>query len=75
MTLNAALAQRIAELCAQKNITTEELAKQSGISKNMMASIMSQTHRMRLTTLRKLCDALEIPPDKFLDSLEFDSLS
>ena len=75
MNITEATKQRIAELCYERNITYCKLATISGIPYTTIKSIIyNQSKNPGITTIKKICDGLEITLAEFFDSPEFDSL-
>ena len=75
MRTKEAIANRILQLCNERNIAINELANLSGISPSTVYSILnekSQNHGA--ITIKKLCDGLEITLGEFFNTPEFDSL-
>ena len=75
MNTKAAVAIRIQELCAKKNITVNTLANISGVSPSTVYSMLnSKSQNPGVVSLKKLCDGLEITLREFFDSPIFDDL-
>ena len=75
MTLKDAIANRITELCKQHGIAPNELANRAGVNPSTIYSILgSKSKRPEVTTIKKICDALEITLGQFFSTNEFDSL-
>ena len=61
------------ELCAQKNITINELANISGVTPSTAYSMMDKSRRdISIRTIKKFCDGLEITPGEFFSTDDFD---
>lgn len=70
-----AVTQRFQELCTQRRITLNELANMSGVTPSTVYSMMRPDRReLSITTIKKLCDGLEISLAEFFSSSIFDSL-
>ena len=75
MTLKDAIANRIKQLCKERMIAPNELANRAGINPSTVYSILgSKSNRPEVSTIKKLCDALEITLGEFFSTEEFDSL-
>lgn len=75
MTLKKALANRIVELCEEKNITPYMLAVISGVDKSTIYSILgNKSRKPEVATIKKICDGLEITLAEFFNTLEFNDL-
>lgn len=69
------VAQRFKELCDERNIRINELANISGITPSTAYSMMDINRRdVSITTIKKLCDGLEITLGEFFSTPEFDNL-
>lgn len=75
MNTKNAVANRIIELCNQKNIAINALANLSGISPSTLYSVLNEkSQNPGIVTVKKLCDGLEISLRKFFDSDIFDDI-
>lgn len=75
MRTKAAIANRILELCSERNIAINELANISGVSPSTVYSILNEKSQNPGTiTIKKLCDGLEITLGEFFSTPEFDAL-
>lgn len=75
MGTKEAIANRILELCAQRNIVVNELANISGVSPSTVYSILNEkSQNPGAITIKKLCDGLEITLGEFFSTPEFDAL-
>lgn len=75
MTTKEAVAKRIVELCAERNIAINALANSSGVSPSTIYSMLNQkSQNPGVVSLKKLCDGLEISLRTFFDSDIFDDL-
>ena len=75
MTLKKALANRIIELCDEKEITPYTLAVISGVDKSTVYSILgNKSRKPEVSTIKKLCDGLGITLAEFFDTEEFNNL-
>lgn len=70
-----AVVRRFKSICEERNITPNELANLSGVTPSTVYSLFSNTrNNVSITTIKILCDGLEINLGDFFSSPEFDSL-
>ena len=75
MNTKNAVADRIIELCNQKNIAINALANISGISPSTLYSVLNEkSQNPGIVTIKKLCDGLEISLYDFFDTETFRTL-
>ena len=75
MDIGEAVKLRILELCNENNITVNKLAIVAGITQSTLNNIVSgRNHSTTVSTVKKICDGLEIPVKRFFDSELFDGL-
>ena len=75
MSTKEAIANRILQLCNERNMAINELASISGVSPSTVYSILNEKSKNPGTiTLKKLCDGLEITLGEFFSTPEFDAL-
>ena len=75
MRTKEAIANRILQLCEERNIAINELASISGVSPSTVYSILNEkSQNPGAVTLKKLCDGLEITLGQFFSTPEFDAL-
>ena len=75
MTVGEASRKRIIELCNQRNITVNKLAIISGITQSTLNNIVSgRNNSMTVSTIKKLCDGLEISVIDFFNCDLFSDL-
>ena len=73
MRTKEAVAQRILELCRERNIAVNTLANISGVSPSTIYSMLNQkSQNPGVVSIKKLCDGLEITVREFFDSPLFD---
>jgi transcriptional regulator with XRE-family HTH domain len=73
MRTKEAVAQRILELCRERNIAVNALANISGVSQSTIYSMLNQkSQNPGVVSIKKLCDGLEITVRQFFDSPLFD---
>lgn len=66
---------RILELCAQREITVNRLATLSGVTQSTLNNIVSgRNNSATVSTIKKLCDGLDISLRAFFDTPTFDEL-
>ena len=75
MTAKEAVAKRIVQLCAERNIAINALVNTSGVSPSTVYSILNEKSRNPgIVSINKLCDGLEISLREFFDSDLFEGL-
>lgn len=75
LTLATATCDRILELCEQHRLTVNGLCYASGITPSTLFSLLNRGQpNPRLSTLKKLCDGLDITLQDFFDSDLFRNL-
>ena len=75
MTVKDAVSLRFKELCERKGIRMNELATRSGVTPSTVYSMMDPKRReISITTIKKLCDGLEITLGEFFSTSDFDAL-
>ena len=73
MRTKEAAAQRILELCRERNIAVNALANISGVSPSTIYSMLNQkSQNPGVVSIKKLCDGFEITVRQFFDSPMFD---
>ena len=73
MRTKEAVAQRILELCRERNIAVNALANISGVSPSTIYSMLNQkSQNPGVVSIKKLCDGLEITVREFFNSPLFD---
>lgn len=73
MRTKEAVAQRILELCRERNIAVNALANISGVSLSTIYSMLNQkSQNPGVVSIKKLCDGFEITVRQFFDSPMFD---
>lgn len=72
---STAVRSRILELCRQRHITINRLATLSGVTQSTLNNIVSgRNHSATVSTIKKLCDGLDISLREFFDAPVFDDL-
>lgn len=75
MNTSEAVAERILELCKQKNITINCLSTLSATSQSTVSDIvLGRSKNPGVVTLKKICDGLEISITEFFDTDIFRTL-
>ena len=75
MGAKQAIANRIIQLCNERNIAINELANRSAVAPSTIYSILDQRSQNPGTvTIKKLCDGLDITLGEFFSTPEFDAL-
>ncbi len=75
MRTKEAIANRIFQLCSERDIAINELANISGVSPSTVYSILNEKSQNPGTiAIKKLCDGLEITLGEFFNTPEFDAL-
>ena len=75
MTIGQACKARILELCDERNITVNKLAITSGVTQSTLNNIVSgRNNSVTVSTLKKLCDGLDISITDFFTSGLFSDL-
>ena len=77
MTTKEAVAQRIIDLCAERNIAVNALANISGVISGVAPSTIysmlnTKSRNPGVVSIKKICDGLEITVRQFFDSPLFD---
>ena len=73
MRTKEAVAQRILELCRDRNIAVNALANISGVSPSTIYSMLNQkSQNPGAASIKKICDGLEITVREFFNSPLFD---
>lgn len=75
MRIGDAVRYRINELCDKYNITVNKLATISGITQSTINNITGgRNNSTTISTIKKICDGLDISIKDFFDSPLFDDL-
>lgn len=75
MTIKIAIQNRILDLCAEREITINKLATICGLTQSTLNNIISgRNNSLTVSTLKKICDGLDITIIEFFDSHHFDDL-
>ena len=75
MTTRECVADRIVELCAQRNMTINALIRSSALPPSTVKNIVNGVSRNPgIVTLKMICDGLDISLAEFFDTEAFRSL-
>ncbi len=75
MNIGTAVKERILELCSERDITVNKLATISGVTQSTLNNIISgRNNSTTVSTIKKLCDGLDISISEFFSSPIFDNL-
>ena len=75
MTIGEACRKRILELCKERDITVNKLSIMAGVTQSTLNNIVSgRNNSLTVSTLKKLCDGLDITVNQFFESDLFSSL-
>ena len=75
MEQNTVLANRLKEVCEEKNISYSTLAEKSGVPVRRIYRLASgMTSNPGIYTMMSICDGLEISLDEFFGTDEFKEL-
>lgn len=75
MNIGIAVKERILELCDERGITVNKLATISGVTQSTLSNIISgRNNSTTVSTVKKLCDGLDISISEFFSSPIFDNL-
>ena len=75
MRIGEAVRLRIIELCEERKITVNRLSTQCGITQSTLANItVGRNQSTTVSTVKKICDGLEITLGEFFNTPEFDPL-
>jgi len=75
MTIGTATRLRIQELCTNRNITLNKLSIMCGITQSTLNNIVSgRNNSATISTIKKICDGLEMDIRVFFDSELFNDL-
>lgn len=71
----SAIRNRILRLCNERNLTINKLATISAVPPSSLKNILyGKSKDPKITTIKKLCDGLEITLGQFFNTYEFDNL-
>ena len=72
MSVKDAVVRRFEDLCKERKIKINELATISGVTPSTVYSMMDERRRdISITTIKKLCDGLDISLEEFFSGKDF----
>ena len=75
MNIGEAVKERILELCRERDITINKLSNMSGVTQSTVNNIVSgRNNSATVSTVKKICDGLEISILQFFDCPLFEDL-
>ena len=75
MTVKDAVVKRFQTICAERGIRLNELANRSGVTPSTVYSMVDSRRReLSITTIKKLCDGLDMSLGEFFSAAEFECL-
>lgn len=75
MNIGEAVRERILELCSERKITVNKLSTISGVTQSTLNNIVSKRNNSTtISTIKKLCDGLDISITEFFSSDIFKDL-
>lgn len=75
MTIGVAVKERILQLCRERRLSINKLCTLSGVTQSTVNNIISgRNHSVTVSTVKKLCDGLEITVEDFFHSELFRDL-
>ncbi len=75
MGVKDAVVRRFQGICKERNMHLNELATCSGLTRSTVYSMVDARRReISITTIKKLCDGLNMSLGEFFSSPEFDEL-
>lgn len=70
-----AVVQRFLSICESRGITSNELAVMSGVTPSTVYSMLDSRRRnLQISTIKILCDGLDMTLAEFFDAPEFNTL-
>ena len=75
MNIGEAVRLRIVELCDERNITVNKLSIICGITQSTLSNlVLGKNKSPTISTIKKICDGVEITIQEFFSSQVFDNL-
>ena len=72
MTVGEAVQLRILELCRERDLSINKLSTLSGVTQSTVNNIVSgRNNSVTVSTIKKICDGLDITIQDFFDSALF----
>lgn len=71
----SAIKNRILQLCGQRNLTINRLARLAALPPSSVKNILyGKSRDPKILTIKKICDGLEITLTEFFNTPEFEAL-
>ena len=75
MNIGEAVKERILQLCKERNLSINMLCTISGVTQSTVNNIVNgRNNSTTISTIKKLCDGLEITLGEFFSAPRFDGL-
>ena len=75
MQVKEAIVFRFQQICRERNIAYNDLARRAGVSPSTVYSMLDDGRRdLSVITVKKLCDGLDMGLGEFFDAAIFDHL-
>lgn len=75
MSVKDVVVKRFETICAERGIKMNELANLSGVTPSTVYSMLDAKRReISISTIKKLCDGLDISLGEFFSTPDFDAL-
>lgn len=75
MAVKDVVVERFQTLCRERGIRSNELANRAGVTPSTVYSLLDPRRReVSITTIKKLCDGLDMTLGEFFSTQEFDQL-
>lgn len=75
MSVKDVVVERFESICAERGIKMNELANLSGVTPSTVYSMLDANRReISISTIKKLCDGLDISLGEFFSTPDFDAL-
>jgi len=75
MNIGEAVKERLLQLCKERNLSINKLCTMSGVTQSTVQNLISgRNNSITVSTLKKLCDGLEISMEEFFHSELFHKL-
>ena len=75
MTIGEAVRARILELCQERGVTVNHLSNMCGVTQSTVNNIVNRRNKSAtVSTIKKLCDGLDMTIQDFFDSPLFENL-
>ena len=67
------VAERVLQICRERNITINDLANRSGVTPSSVYSMLDHRRKeVSINLIKKLCDGLDMTLGEFFSTKEFD---